>query len=324
MRNFISKLLMGLAILTLVACGTQNTPTPPPVATTSPAPQPESTKAGRAIVIGDISDDPAEVIDGGQPMANYLASQLSEYGITSGQVRVAATTEEMIELLKKGEVDLYFDSSYPATLISDAGGGDIILRRWKFGVEKYNSVIFASKASGITSIDQIPGHMVAMDAPYSTSGFLLPAVFLKEKGLTLVGKKDYTAKVASNEIGFAFTFDDENTLQWVLRGYTAVGATDDYHFDVAFPKETTEKLVELARTESTPRQVVIVRPKMDPALLAAIKLTLIGMDANGNTAGQAALESYTTKKFDEFPEGLEAATTRMREMMKIVQQIPLP
>ena len=321
MKNFFVKLFLGLTLLALAACGP--TPAPAPTATTS-APQPESTKAGRPIIFGDISDDPAEVINGTQPIADYVAGKLGKYGITSGQVRVTTTMDDMIKLLKSGEVDLYFDSTYPATLISDAGGGQIILRRWKFGVEKYNSVIFASKASGITSIDQLPGHIIAMDAPYSTSGFLLPAVLLKEKGLTLVGKKDYSAKAASNEVGFAFTYDDENTLQWVLRGYTSVGATDDYHFDVAFPKETTEELVELARTESTPRQVVIARPGLDSALLDAIKLALIGMDAEGNTAGQAALKSYATTKFDEFPEGLEAATTRMREMMKIVKGISLP
>ncbi len=320
MKPFFAVVFSGFIILVLTACAPQPTAAP----TTEPAPTSIPTQAGRALVMGDISDDPAEVIEGAQPVADYLAAQLADYGITSGKVRVATSTEEMIELLKKGEVDLYFDSTYPATLISDAGAGQIILRRWKFGVEKYNSVIFASVESGITSIEGLSGHMLAMDTPYSTSGFLLPAVYLKEKGLTLSGKKDYNAKVESNEVGFAFSYDDENTLQWVLSGYAAAGVTDDFHFDVGFPKDATKKLVELARTESTPRQVVIAQPKMDPKLLDAIKLALVGMDDEGNAAGKAALESYQTSRFDEFPEGLQAATDRMREMMKLVAGIPLP
>ncbi len=326
MKNFFVNLFLGCTILTLAACGPQPTPTPVAAAptATNPAPQPDSTKTGRAIVVGDISDDPAEVIEGTQPVADYLAGKLAAHGITSGQVRIAASIDEMVELLKKGEVDLYFDSTYPATFISDASGGQIILRRWKFGVEKYNSVIFASKASGITSIDQLPGHIIAMDAPYSTSGFLLPAVYLKEKGLTLTGKKDYSAKVDANEVGFAFSYDDENTLQWVLGGYTSVGATDDYQFDTGFPRDAVEKLVELARTESTPRQVAVSGPQVEPALVDAIKLALIGMDAEGNEAGKAALKTYATAKFDDFPEGLDVATARMREMMKIVKEISLP
>jgi len=215
---------------------------------------------GRAIVLGDISDDPAEVIDGTQPLADYLAEHLEEFGITSGQVRVVSSASEMAQLMKDGKVDLYFDSTYPATLISDEIGAQIILRRWRFGVEEYHSVIFASQESGITTLEDLKGHMVAMDAPYSTSGFMLPAVYMIENGLTLVGKKGYSDAVAADEVGFVFSYDDENTLQWVLSDLVSAGVTDDYHFDVAFPADTIEKLVLLARTESSPRQVVVARP----------------------------------------------------------------
>src|SRR4030095_7670970 len=186
----------------LVSCGVGQDSTP----TSIPTSEPSET---HAIVLGDISDDPAEVIDGTQPLADYLASQLSDLGITEGQVKVASSTDEMAQLLANGEVDLYFDSTYPATLISDKAGAKIILRRWRFGVEQYQSVIFASVNSGITSIEQLPGHMVVMDTPYSTSGFVLPSVYLLEHGLTLTGKKSSSDPVESDEIGFVFSYDDE-------------------------------------------------------------------------------------------------------------------
>jgi phosphonate transport system substrate-binding protein len=285
-------------------------------------PAPEPTVATRTIVLGDISDDPAEVIEGTQPLADYLASQLSDYGVTEGQVRVASSTDEMAKLLANGDVDLYFDSTYPATLISDKAGAKIILRRWRFGVEQYQSVIFASVASGVTSIDQLPGHMIAMDAPYSTSGFLLPSVYLIENNLTLTGKKSYGDPVAENEVGFVFSYDDENTLQWVLSGLTDAGVTDDFHFDVDFPKEATAQLVELARTEYTPRQVGVLRSGLDDELVQAIIRVLTTM--HETEAGAAALEPFQTTKFDEFPEGIDRATTRMREMMELVRDIKLP
>lgn len=276
----------------------------------------------RPIVLGDISDDPAEVIEGTQPLADYLAANLSEYGITEGQVRIATSTEELAEMLAKGEVDLCFDSTYPATLISDQVGAKIILRRWRFGVEEYQSVIFASKASGITSIDQLPGHMVAMDAPYSTSGFMLPAVYLTEQGLNLAGKKSGGDPVANDEIGFVFSFDDTNTLQWVISGLADAGVTDDFHFDVDFPEEARAQLVELARTEATPRQVGLVRSGLDEGLTRAIIRILTSMHETDE--GKAALDTFQTSKFDEFPEGISAATARMREMMEIVKDIRLP
>jgi phosphonate transport system substrate-binding protein len=302
-------------IFILAACAN---PTPQPT-------QPAITKAPvekRFIVFGDISDDPAEVIEGAQPIADYLANQLADYGVTGGRVKVATSTDEMIQFLKNGEVDLYFDSTYPATLISDASGAQVVLRRWKFGVETYHSVIFASKESGITNIKNLKGKMVAMDAPYSTSGFLLPAVYLTENGLTLNGKANNNDPVGNEEVGFAFAYDDQNVLQWVLSGLTPAGVTDDYNFDTAFPPEATEKLVELARTESTPRQVMVVRPGIEPDLLKAILQALTTMHENPD--GQAVLEKFQTTRFDSFPEGIDTATSRMREMMEIVQDIPLP
>lgn len=301
--------------LVLTSCAGGGTSVPEETAEPEPA-------ASRAIVLGDISDDPAEVIEGAQPLADYLASQLGEFGITEGKVRVVSSTDEMAKLLASGEVDLYFDSAYPATLISDQTGARIILRRWRFGVEEYQSVIFASAASGITSLDQLPGHIVAMDAPYSTSGFLLPSVLLIENGFTLGGKRRYDEPVAPGEIGFAFSYDDENTLQWVLNGFAAAGVTDDFHFDVAFPEEARSQLVELARTESTPRQVALVRPGLDEDLVRAIAHALITM--HEAEAGAAALKPFQTSKFDEFPEGIESATARMREMMELVKDIRLP
>lgn len=303
-----------LFLILLTSCGGGAAPAATEASATGPV-------EAHPIVLGDISDDPAEVIEGTQPLADYLAANLKEYGITEGQVRIATSTEELAELLSKGEVDLYFDSTYPATLISDQVGAKIILRRWRFGVEEYQSVIFASKESGITSIDQLPGHMVAMDAPYSTSGFMLPAVYLTEHGLKLAGKKSQGDPVASDEIGFVFSYDDANTLQWVLSGLTDAGVTDDFHFDVDFPEDARAQLVELGRSEATPRQVGLVRSGLDEELTQAIIRVLSSMDETEE--GKAVLESFQTTQFDEFPEGIAAATARMREMMEIVEDIPL-
>ena len=279
-------------------------------------------KSDNYIVLGDISDDPAEVIEGTQPLADYLASELSEYEITEGQVKIAATMEEMAQLLASGQVDLYFDSVYPATLVSDAADAQPILRRWRFGVAEYHSVIFASFDSEIGSVDELKGHIIAFDSPYSTSGYFLPAFHLAELGVNLVGKRSYNDFVGDDEVGFVFSYDDENTLQWVLRGLVAGGATDDYHMDVDFPADATNHLFVLARTDLVPRQVVVARGDIDPDLLKSIIQVLV--QAHETEEGRAALEPFQTSKFDKFPEGIENAVNRMRDMMGIVETLPLP
>ncbi len=314
----LKRVWIALLLLLLIACAgpTQEDQT---VSVASPE---ASTPAGKAIVLGDISDDPAEVIEGTQPLADYLAARLGEFGITEGHVVVVSNADEMTQRLERGEVDLYCDSVYPATLISDASGAQPILRRWRFGVEAYHSVIFAGAESGVTALADLPGHMIALDNRFSTSGYLLPVVTMLKQDLTLVGKASAEAPLIEDKVGFVFSYDDENTLQWVLSGRVAAGATDDYHYEVAFPPEAREKLVTLAETESVPRQVVVARPDMDPALLDAIKQILT--TAHEDEAAQAALEAFQTTRFDEFPEGIEAAQARMREMMEIVQDIPMP
>ncbi|MGB4869710.1 MAG: PhnD/SsuA/transferrin family substrate-binding protein, partial [Candidatus Promineifilaceae bacterium] len=73
---------------------------------------------GRALVIGDISDEAAETILGTQPLADYLAAQMREYGITHGEVKIAPDLETMVLWMRNGQVDLYFDSPYPTLVIS--------------------------------------------------------------------------------------------------------------------------------------------------------------------------------------------------------------
>ena len=97
--------------------------------TADPTPEPETAVVdGLTLILGDISDEPAETINGTQPTANYLAAQLSEYGITDSEVKIAPDLETMIQWMQAGEVDLYFDSPYPVLVISRAPGAGGVAR----------------------------------------------------------------------------------------------------------------------------------------------------------------------------------------------------
>jgi phosphonate transport system substrate-binding protein len=318
MRKYLSLVLFLLAAIALMsACAPVTTPTPEP---TEEAGIPED--GGKALVLGDISDDPAEVIEGTQPIADYLAERMSDHGYTHGEVRVAASADEMAELLRTGEVDLYMDSAYPAMLIADASGAQPILRRWRRGVEEYHTIIFSTKESGVESLEDLNGKLIAFDNELSTSGFVLPAVFMVEEGLTLIGRKSFDEPVSEDAVGFVFSFDDENTLQWVISGEVAAGATDNVSFG-NFPEEVQDNIVVLAETESVPRQIVLVRPEMDEDVLAALIDLLTTM--HENEEGLDVLDTFEdTARFDEFPEGIEAALARMRELQETIAELDMP
>ena len=103
-------LLVSIAALVISACQS----TSEPIAIDElPTPAPTAVQA-KTIILGDVNEDVQESIDDFQPMADYLAANLSEFGISQGEVVVAPDEEGMSELLKNGEAHIYFDSPYAA------------------------------------------------------------------------------------------------------------------------------------------------------------------------------------------------------------------
>ncbi|MEB3887085.1 phosphate/phosphite/phosphonate ABC transporter substrate-binding protein [Lyngbya sp. CCY1209] len=311
--NFCGKLILLGLVTAVVGCSPPAATPPSPEAEASPAATSEP--AGEPIVLADVSKNAAQKIRQFQPMADYLAENLGEYDIGAGEVKVAPNLEAIAAMLKSGEVDIYFDSPYPAMRVSDASGAEPVLRRWKGGNAEYFGVIFIRKDSGIESIEDLQGRTIAFEEDVSTSGYFLPLNYLIDAGFNPVQKASPLDDVAPDEIGYVFSNDDENTIQWVISGNVEAGAADLPTF-MAIPEESRSALKILAETEKLARHIVLVRPGMDPELVEGIKAVLMDMDKT--PAGQAVLESFEkTAKFDAFPP--EADLNRMRELYDRVQ-----
>ncbi|MCA9968952.1 MAG: phosphate/phosphite/phosphonate ABC transporter substrate-binding protein [Anaerolineales bacterium] len=307
-QKWLGWVVLGIGLCLLAGCEAQPEPTPEAAA---PA------VADRVLVLGDISDEPAETIRGTQPIADYLAAALRDLGVTRAEVVIAPDLETMTQLMADGQVDLYFDSPYPALVISQETGAVPILRRWKYGVSEYHSLFFARADAGLASLDDLQGQQVAFEESFSTSGYMLPLSYLIEHDYKPVMSPSLGAPVAADEIGYVFSTADNTTIQWVVSGRVPAGVVDNITYELFIPEETRAELVILAETEAVPRQMVLVRPGMEPALQAAIRETLLAIDED--EAGQAALETFLTTEFDEFPQGVEAALARMQTLYDLVQ-----
>ena len=80
----------------------------------TPPPPPDTLSEDQIITVGDIDpDEPAKKIKRFQPLADYLADRISDYGIETGQVVIARDIEEMAGFLRDGRIDIYFDSPFP-------------------------------------------------------------------------------------------------------------------------------------------------------------------------------------------------------------------
>ncbi|SDQ69612.1 phosphate/phosphite/phosphonate ABC transporter substrate-binding protein [Quadrisphaera sp. DSM 44207] len=249
------------------------------------------------LVLGSVSDDPAEEAAVFQPFADHLAAALAPSGITAGRVEVAATTQEMAELLRTGRVDLYVDSMHGVTTVVAEGAATPLLRRWKDGAPTYRSVVVARRDSGITSPAQLAGRTVAFEEETSTDGWLLPAAVLVQQGLPLAPASEPGAVVPAGEVGYVYSGDDENTVFLVLDGRVAAGALSEE--DLAEDAGSrADELVVVATTPDVPRHGVVARTGLDPALAAAVRGVLTTL--HESEEGAEALADFDgTARFDD-------------------------
>ncbi len=298
--------LLGLAAILVSACQSTKAITLDDLPTPIPTPSRAET-----LILADLNEDVRESAEEFQPLADYLAANLADFGILEGKVVVAPDLEAMSELLKNGEVDLYFDSPYAATLVYNEVGAVPLLRRWKGGVKEYYSVIVVRRDSGVENLDDLKGHTIAFEDPNSTSGYIMPKAYLLEQGYNVV-ETSGSNSVADDQIGYIFAQSDENVIAWLQQGNVTASALNILDF-AELPEEEQAELMVLAQGNVVPRHVALASPKTDEKLRQRITELLLAV--HETEEGQAVLEAFEkTSQFDKFPQGAEAA---MEEMSKL-------
>ena len=276
-------------------------------------------KATGVIVLGDISLEAEYRSKRFEPIADYLAANLGDVGISWGEVKIAPDKETMAQWMTSGEVDLYFDSLYPAMFVIEQSGGQAILRRWKDGVAEYRALFLARNDSNLRSVSDLEGKMIALDEPSSTSGYMLPLAHLIKVGLKPVKKDEPNQSVAADEVGYIFAGKDSNIVKWVLDGKVAAGVIDSENFKEG-SEESRARLFVMAKTAAFPRQVAVLRPGMEPERVEAIKTALMDMDETKE--GKALLKEFkNTAQFDQFPQGAKESLAQMRESYDLVIEL---
>ena len=306
-----SRLLLGLSLTIAVGCG-QPFESSPPGAETA-----QSVPAG-VLTIGSVSLNPTREYEVVRPFADFVAANLHDVGIGRGRVVVVGSLNQMIEELREGRVDLLVDSPFPAVFVWQHTDVEPILRRWKRGSDVYRSVIFTRTDSGVQSVDDLAGKIIAFGEPFSTSGFLMPKAALASAGLRLFNYEDPAASIPGDRVGYVFSNDAENTMFWVLKQKVVAGAVNADYFE-ALAGDRISELRILLTTEAVPRNVVSVRSSLDPKVIQAIEALLLEMHLSDE--GRASLEEFEeTTRFDPFPGGPDQDLAHILTLLPHVEE----
>src|SRR3989338_10328256 len=178
---------------------------------------------GKLLVFGRLSANPVGAIRDRQGFVDYIAKKLDPLGITGGKILVVDKMYLLARAIKEGKVDFFHDTVVPTMVVSRWSGSTPILRQWKYGEAEYSSVILVKKDSGINTLSDLKGKVIAFDEPHSTSAHILPRMLLAEKKLKLV-QVISPGGTKPNMVGFVHNHDGES-LHLLVTGRVDAAAT---------------------------------------------------------------------------------------------------
>lgn len=265
----------------------------------------------KAIHLGLVSEiNKTAIEEQFRDFVGYVSRRISPGSESDAKVIIAPTPFEMARLLEQRRVDYYFESVYPTYTINYVhGAGKTLLRRWKGGAAEYQSLIFTKRDGGIKQLADLRGKTVVFEDPGSTSGYLMPKLFMARNGYKLVEKKSYDPNMVPTDIQYSFAYLRSRLIEAVLTKQAAAGAISDDDYAGLDEKRKSE-LVILAQTEKLPRHLVSVRADLAPQIVGQLNDLLVAM--HDDAEGQRILKKTDqTTKFDPLPGGEAALRKRL-------------
>lgn len=273
------------------------------------------------ITVSRVSDHPKKHYKKLKPFIDYIAENLRNMGIKKGKVLLAKDNHQLIKYLREGKVDIVTETPFSSIIYMEKAGAKPLLRRWKKSVPRYNSFIFVRKDSGINSLKDLKGKVIAFEDPGSTTGYFLPKVTIIKEGLEMVELKNYREKPPADKVGYCFAGGEPNIAHWVHKGLVDAGALSniEYQEPDEVPAGFLPDFKAIYKSESVPRNLILVRGDMNPEMQTAVKDILINMRLT-KEGRKIMWELSKTLHFDEFPEGVEETVKKFKEKYELIKE----
>ncbi len=274
---------------------------------------------GRTLVIGKVSSNPKKHYRYLKPMADYMVERMGDLGYTDSDVLMAKDFKQLARYMRQGKVDWVTESPFPSARLHRDAGAEYIARKWKKGVAEYHTVLFARKDSGISSIEDLKGKVIAFQDRDSSTACYLPAGMILDKGIEMVEMGSPRDQPGPDQVGYIFADEEINQSTWVQKGIVAAGAfsSTDWTEDDRNPPAFREELAVFDRSDSIPRAVELVRS--DLPVEVKDRLTEILMVIHNDETAKGILHSYQkANKFDRMDDQIRAELEYIERLIDLV------
>lgn len=232
---------------------------------------------GDTLVLGRVSDDPKNHYAQLKPLLDYVVPRMHDVGIREGRILMARDVQQMASYLRRGRVDWISETASAALTYVQRANGRMLVLTERSGVDRYHSVFLARRDAGINSLDDLRGHSIAFQNPFSTSAYVAPAMQILDAGLKLEVLLSPQDRPAPDAVGYLFAESESNIATWVYKGLADAGAFSnlDWNDLDRLPAHIKQDLLIFAEGDDFPRGVEVVRDGLAPAVSARLRDVLL-------------------------------------------------
>lgn len=193
----------------------------------------------------------------------------------------AYSYNDIADALVRGDVDIAELSPYQYALMSLHGNTIVpIAATVAHGASTYGSYIVVRQGSPIGSVEDLRGKKIAFVDPLSTSGYLLPAAFLRERGFDL-----------DKDVQVVFSGSHPNALAAVKNGdVDAAALSSDLLIGQA---GLAGPLVVIAKAGRMPYDAIVARATLDPKIVRRVQAALLRLSIH-TEEGRSALRTFSS------------------------------
>jgi len=179
-----------------------------------------------------------------------------------------------IEAMRNEQADLAFVDPLAFMMAHEQMGAvPLLLEIYGSGKPVYRSNIWVRKDSGVSTLEDLRGKIIAFADQVDMSGHLMPRDIIVRAGLA----KDPRAASESFFGKVYFAGGDEQAIRAMFNGFTDAAGVSQYAIDLLRVEER-EQVTSIASSIESPSHLLMARPGLSDEMVSIIKTSLRSLD----------------------------------------------